>query len=108
MTKTSARKQPETLAMTPEIGSSYPAAELEEVHDGAGNMYLWIARYESTRFMFTALGQSNYCAFTALTDGLRAHAVQYSIDPHWFYPEDIHVQRVKVGSTLRDGEVLNG
>ena len=108
MTKTSAKKQPETLAMTQEIGSSYPAAELEEVHDGAGNMYLWIARYESTRFMFTALGQSNYCAFTALTDGLRAHAVQYSIDPHWFYPEDIHVQRVKVGSTLRDGEVLNG
>ena len=108
MTKTSAKKQPETLAMTPEIGSSYPAAELEEVHDGAGNMYMWVARYESSRFMFTALGVTRCSALSWLTDGLRAHAVQYSIASDWFYADDIHVQRLKVGASLRDGEVLNG
>jgi len=108
MTKTSAKKQPRNLGMTPEIGSSYPAAELEELHDGAGNMYMWVASYESTRFMFTALGVTRYSALSWLIDGLRAHAVQYSIDADWFYPDDIHVQRLKVGATLRDGEVLNG
>ena len=108
MTKTSSTKQPRTPVMTPEIGSSYPAAELEELHDEAGNMYMWVARYESMRFMFTALGETQASALGALISGLKAHAVQYSIDLDWYYVDDIGVQRVKVGATLRDGEVLNG
>ncbi len=108
MTKTSARKQPRTPVITPQIGTPYPAAELEELHDGAGNMYMWVARYESTRFMFTALGETQASALGALISGLQAHAVQYSIDRDWYYVDDIYVQRVKVGATLRDGEVLNG
>lgn len=83
-----------------------PAAELEDVIDGAGNMSVWVAQYESPRFQFMATGLTSYSAHCALVQGLRDHAKQYQLEEGWFYGDEITVTRMTLGQTLRDREVI--
>lgn len=83
-----------------------PAAELEDVIDGAGNMSVWVAQYESPRFQFMATGLTSYSAHCALVQGLRDHAKQYELKPNWFVPSEITITRMTLGQTLRDREVI--
>jgi len=88
------------------IGSPYPAAELEEVHDGAGNTSVWVAQYESPRFSFMATGVTAQTAHCAMVQGLKDHATQYQIDSDWFAGDEITLTRMALGQTLRDREVI--
>ena len=72
---------------------------------------MWIIDYETWNFSFTAIGQTEAGAFTALQNGVTKHNRQYSgrldID-RLGDGGDLRGYEVAPGQCLRDREVIHG
>lgn len=67
---------------------------------------VFYARYDSRNFFFEGFGATAAEARATLMEALARHAKEYQL-PHptdWYYPEDIAVRAVTLGTPYRDTE----
>lgn len=62
----------------------------------------YFAEYESRSWTFRAIGKTRSDAHQSLLKGLRAHTEQFELCDDWFYPDDINVQPMGIGTAYRD------
>jgi len=68
---------------------------------------MWIAKFESPNFSFTAYAKTEAQARAYLLEGLETHAQQYDLALDWYYPEEIYTMKISPGC-YRDNSRMGG
>ena len=63
---------------------------------------IYFAHDDSRNFCFEAFGKSAAEAKKALLEGLKEHSIQYNIESHWWYDDDVFIEERTIGVCYRD------
>lgn len=70
-------------------------------------MTLWIAQFESSRFLFEGVGKDEFEARAALGRAIHLHCQQTGAkSKEFFVPEEVYVRELKPLSIWRDGQAM--